>query len=146
MKTTLQHVRNLAVGAALLGLVFAPKGASAQSELDVGEAAAFMGAWGMSFQSDFGPLDFPLELADQGGKVAANVGLPDPTGAGGSGTVTVTDISRSGEALVLNYEFDAGGQLLPVSLSVTRDGEGLVAVFEVGGGQLSISGTGTRAN
>ena len=46
----------------------------------------------------------------------------------------------------MNYEFDAVGQLLPVSLTLTPNDEGLAAVFEIGGGQLSISGTGTRAN
>ncbi len=146
MKTTLLHVRRLAVAAAFLGLVFAPQGASAQSELDASEASAFMGSWSISFQSDFGAIEFPLELTDQGGKVAAKVGLPDFDGSGPGAPVDVTDLSRSGEGLVLNYEFDAQGQLVPVSLTLTPDGDGLAAVFDLADGALSIDGTGTRAN
>ncbi len=146
MKTTLLHVRRLAVAAALLGAIVSPRAVSAQSALDASEAGAFMGSWSVSLQSDFGPLEFPLELTDQGGKVAAMVGLPDPTGAGGGETVSVTDISRSGEGLVLNYEFDAQGQLVPVSLTLTPDGEDLAAVFDIGGGAFSAGGTAKRAS
>ena len=146
MKTTLLHVRRLAVAAAVLGVVVSPRAVSAQSELDASEASAFMGEWNISFQSDIGAIDFPLELTDQGGKVAAKVGLPDFDGSGPGAPVDVTDLSRSGEGLVLNYEFDAQGQLVPVSLTLTPDGEGLSAVFDLGGGAFSLSGSGTRAN
>ena len=145
MKTTLLHVRRLAVVAALLGVVVAPRAVSAQSELDASEATAFLGSWSVSFQSDFGAIEFPLELADQDGKVAATVGLPDFTGAGPGAPVAVTDLSRSGEGLVLNYEFDAG-QLVAVSLTLTPDGEDLAAVFDLAGGALSLSGTAKRAS
>ncbi len=146
MKATLLHVRRLALIAALLGVVVAPRAASAQSELDASEATAFLGSWSVSFQADFGAIEFPLELTDQDGKVAAEVGLPDFTGAGPGAPVAVTDLSRSGEGLVLNYEFDAQGNLVPVSLTLTPDGEGLTAVFDLAGGAFSLSGTGTRAN
>ncbi len=145
MKTTLLQVRRLAVAAALLGAVVAPRAASAQSQLDASEAAAFMGEWNISFQSDFGLIEFPLELTDQGGKVAAKVGLPDFDGSGPGAPVDVTDLSRSGEGLVMNYEFEAQGNLVPVSLTLTPDGEGLAAVFDLGGGAFSLSGTGTKA-
>ena len=146
MTSTLLHVRRLAVAVALLVAVVAPQAASAQSELDASEASAFMGEWNISFQSDFGPIEFSLELTDQGGKVAAKVGLPDFDGSGPGAPVDVTDLSRSGEGLVLNYEFDAQGQLVPVSLTLTPDGEGLAAVFDLADGAFSLSGTGTRAN
>lgn len=146
MKSTLLHVRRLAVAGALLVAVVSPRAASAQSELDASEASAFMGEWNISFQSDFGPVEFSLELTDQGGKVAAKVGLPDFDGSGPGDPVDVTDLRRSGEGLVLSYEFDAQGQLVPVSLTLTPDGEGLTAVFDLAGGAFSLSGTGTRAN
>ena len=144
MKSTLLHVRRLAVAVALLVAVVAPQAASAQSELDASEASAFMGEWNISFQSDFGPIEFPLELTDQGGKVAAKVGLPDFDGSGPGAPVDVTDLSRSGEGLVLNYEFDAQGQLVPVSLTLTPSGDDLTAVFEIGGGAFSAGGTAKR--
>ncbi len=142
MKTTLLHVRRLAVAAALLGAVVSPRAASAQSELDASEAGEFLGSWNLSLESDFGPIEFPLELEDQGGKVAANVGSPDPSG----GLTEVTDITRSGDDLVLRYDFDAQGQSVLVSLTLTPDDEGLVALFEIGDGAFSAGGTGTRVS
>ncbi len=146
MKTTLLHVRRLAVAAALLGAVVSPRAASAQSELDASEALAFMGEWTITMESPGGAFEFPVELTDQGGKVAAKVGLPDFDGSGPGAPVDVTDLRRSGEGLVLNYEFDAQGQLVPVSLTLTPDGEGLAAIFDLADGAFSLSGTGTRAN
>ncbi len=146
MKTTLLHARRLAVIAALLGVVVSPQAAYAQSELDTSEAGAFLGSWTVALESDFGPIAFPLELTDDGGKVAAKVGLPDPTGAGAGPPVAVTDITRSGEALVLNYEFDAEGNLVPVSLFLTPSDDGLAAVFEIADGAFSASGSATRAS
>ena len=146
MKSTLLHVRRLAVATALLGAVVLPRAASAQSELDASEAAAFMGEWSINLESPQGPFEFPVEIADQDGKVAVNVGTPDFTGAGAGAPVAVTDITRSGEGLVLSYEFDAGGQIVPVSSTLTPDGEGLAAVFDIADGAFSMSGTGTRAS
>ena len=142
MKSTLLHVRRLAVATALLGVVFSPRAVSAQSELDASEAEAFLGSWTFTLESDFGPIEFPLELEDQGGKVAANVGSPDPSG----GLTAVTDITRSGEDLVLRYDFDAQGQSVLVSLTLTPNDEGLLALFEIGDGAFSAGGTGTRVN
>jgi hypothetical protein len=141
MKTTLLHVRCLAVAAALLGAVVSPQAASAQSELDASEAGAFLGSWNLSLESDFGPIEFPLELEDQGGKVAGNVGSPDPSG----GLTEVTDITRSGDDLVLRYDFDAQGQSVLVSLILTPDDEGLLALFEIGDGAFSAGGMATKA-
>ncbi len=101
-----------------------------------------MGSWSVSLQSDYGPLEFPLELTDQGGKVAASVGSPDPAG----GLTPVTDITRSGEGLVLNYEFDAQGQLVPVSLTLTPDGEDLAAIFSIADGAFTADGSAKRAS
>jgi len=144
MKSTLLHVRRLAVAVALLVAVVAPQAASAQSELDASEAGAFLGSWAVSLQSDFGPIEFPLELTDQGGKVAASVGALDPSGGGGGEMTAVTDITKSGDGLVLRYDFDAQGQLVDVSLTLTPSGDDLTAVFEIGGGAFSAGGTAKR--
>jgi hypothetical protein len=143
MKSTLQ-ARRLAMAIALLGVVFSPRAASAQSELDASEAQAFLGTWTVSMETDFGGLEVEMKIEDQGGKVAASVGAPDPS-TGTTITTEITDIKRSGEDLVLAYELDAQGQLMPVSMTLTPDGESLIAVFDVGGGLFSASGSATRA-
>ena len=139
MKTTLVSARRLGVAAALLGVAFFPPAASAQSMLDTSEAEAFLGTWNIPLQTDFGPLDLELRIEDQGGKVAASVGSP-----GQDGMFDVTDITRSGENLVLTYELETEGEMLPLTLTLVPAGEGLRASFDVGG-QFSLSGTATRA-
>jgi hypothetical protein len=143
MKSTLQ-ARRLAMAIALLGVVFSPRAVSAQSKLDASEAQALLGAWTVSMETDFGGLEVEMKIEDQGGKVAASVGAPDPS-TGTTITTEITDIKRSGEDLVLAYELDAQGQLMPVSMTLTPDGESLIAVFDVGGGLFSASGSATRA-
>ena len=134
MKSTLLHVRRLAVAGALLVAVVSARAASAQSELDASEASAFMGEWSISFHAVLRPVDFSLELTDQGGKVAAKVGLPDFDGSGPGDPgdpVDVTDRRRSGEGLVLSYEFDAQGNLVPVSCTLHHGGGGLSAWLDL---------------
>ena len=139
MKTTLA-ARRLAVAAALLGVAFFPLAASAQSMLDTSEAEAFLGTWDIPLQTDFGPLVVELRIEDQGGKVAASVGAP-----GQDGMFDVTDITRSGENLVLTYELETEGEMLPLTLTLVPAGEALRASFDIGG-QFSLSGTATRAD
>lgn len=138
MKDMPLHMRRLAVAAALLGVVFSPTVASAQSDLDASEAEAFMGEWMISLDTDFGAFDIDLKIEDQGGKVAVTIGSAE------QGMVEVTDITRSGEGLVPSYEIDAQGQMFPVSVVLTPDGEGLVASFDFGG-QFSADAAATRA-
>ena len=141
MKTTLLHVRRLVMVAALLGVVVAPQAASAQSALDSSEAMAFIGSWTISMQGEFA-FEFPLVLEDQGGKVAANVGGFDPS----AGMTAVTDITRSGEGILLRYEIDAQGQIVPASLMITPRDDGHAAIFEIADGAFSVDGTATKAN
>ena len=139
MSTKLRQVCRLAVAAALMGVVFFPRVASAQSELDAAEADAFLGTWSVSMDTDFGAFDIDLKIEDQGGKVAASVSLPE------QGVTEVTDITRSGEDLVLSYEVDGQGQLILVSVVLTLgpDGDVLTADFDFGG-FVSFTGSGTR--
>ena len=141
MKTTLLYVRRLTVVAALLGVVVSPRAASAQSQLDTSEATAFIGSWTISMQGDFA-FEFPLVLEDQGGKVAANVGGFDPS----AGMTAVTNITRSGEGILLRYDIDAQGQIVPASLEITPSGDGFVALLEIADGAFTVDGTATKAN
>jgi len=129
------------VAAALLGAVFSPVSASAQSILGTSDAEAFLGNWNIALEAEFGGFDVDLKIEDQGGKVAASVT------SGQGGTEGVTSIARSGEDVVLTYEMDYQGQQLPVSVTLTLgpDGEGFTADFDFGG-QLSASGVATPAD
>jgi hypothetical protein len=139
MKRSRAETLGLVVATALCAAML-PSHATAQSELDVAEAQAFMGKWVISMQTDFGPFQMDLDLADQAGKVAASIGSPEM-----GGTQPVTDITRSGESLMLEFEADAQGQVFDVSVALVPNGENLIVLFEVGTGEFSSSGVATRA-
>ncbi len=139
MKRSRAKTLGLAMATALCAALL-PSLAAAQSELDVAQAQAFMGKWVISMQTDFGPFQMDLDLVDQGGKVAASIGSPEM-----GGTQPVTDITRSDESLVLEFEADAQGQVFDVSVALVPNGENLIVLFEVGTGEFSASGIATRA-
>ena len=132
--------RRLAMGLALAGALVAPIQASAQSELDIAEAQAFLGSWVIAMETDFGPMVINMTIEDRSGKVGANVGSAEM-----GGMVDVTDITRSGESLVLRYDIDAQGQLVDVSMSLAPDGENLATVIEAAAGQFMTTAVATRA-
>jgi hypothetical protein len=140
MSTKVLVARRHAVAIALVGALVAPVQASAQSELDVAQAQAFLGSWVIAMETDFGPMTINMSIVDQSGKVAASVGSPEM-----GGMVDVTDITRSGENLVLRYDIDAQGQLVDVSMSLAPDGENLATVIEAAAGQFMTTAVATRA-
>jgi hypothetical protein len=139
MKRSRAKSMGLAVATALCAAVL-PGHTAAQSQLDVAQAQAFLGKWVVSMQTDFGPFQMDLDVADQEGKVAASIGSPEM-----GGSQPVTDITRSGESLVLKFEADAQGQIIAVAVTLEPNGENLDVWFEVGTGEFSASGVGTRA-
>ena len=139
MKRSRAKSMGLAVATALCAAVL-PGHAAAQSKLDVAQAEAFLGKWVISMQTDFGPFHMDLDVADQEGKVAASIGSPEM-----GGSQPVTDITRSGESLVLKFEADAQGQIIAVAVTLEPNGENLDVWFDVGTGEFSASGVGTRA-
>ena len=107
------------------------------SELDVSEAEGFMGMWSLSLQSDQGPFDYSLDLKDMGGKVAATLNNDF------LGESTVTDITKVGDDLTLKWEGDMQGQVIPLTLTLTPDGDGLKAMLDFAG-MAQMDGTGSR--
>ena len=145
MNDKLHHTGRLAAVAVLLGAILSPLAASAQSELDSSEASAFLGEWLVALDTDFGAFDMDLSITDQGGKVAVTITTPDP--AGGAPTATeITDVSKSGDDLVLNYDLDAQGQLITVSVTLEPDGDDLKAAFDFGGQFFADGGATRKAN
>ncbi|MEE8129216.1 MAG: hypothetical protein V3T48_02935 [Vicinamibacterales bacterium] len=107
------------------------------SELDVSEAEPFMGMWSLSFESGQGPLDYSLDLKDMDGKVAATLNSDF------FGESMVTDITKDGDDLTLKWEGDMQGQVIPLTLTLTPDGDGLTAMLDFAG-MTQMDGTVTR--
>lgn len=123
--------------AALTLLAVPSTGVSAQSQLDASQATAFMGSWSLSFDSPQGTLVMELEVTNSSGKVAASIGSQMM----GGGMQEVTDVSLAGGSLVLQYDFDAQGQIVPVALTLAPDG---AATMDFADGAFTMSGQGTK--
>jgi len=115
-----------------------PLRVAAQSELDVSQAQEFMGHWLVTFEADQGSLLVELDLQDEGGKVAVEVTTIQ------LGTQKVTDVTRSEDTLQLQWEADAQGQLIPVRVEITPQGEELAVLLDIGDGQFLADGVGAR--
>jgi len=119
---------------ALSGLVVAQEA----SMLDVSDASGFMGEWVLNMETPRGNRERNLALTDVGGKVAAELS------GGRGGAVSVTDISKSGSDLVLSFEFERQGNTIPVTLTLSLDGDTLTATQDVNNGTFTMSGTGSK--
>ena len=121
---------------ALLAMVsVVPTGGQNVSDLAVSDAEAFIGDWDVVMQTPQGDATVQLSLDDVDGKVMATVTNEV------AGTVNVSDISRSGESLILTYAADMQGQPISVSATLTWSGEGLDVSFDFGG-QFTMVGKG----
>ena len=128
------------VAAALVvtALLFVPLAARAQSPASPGDAAAFIGSWALSLEGPMGPLDLDLTLTAEGEGVVGEIG-------GGQLPMSkVTDISKVMDNLVLNFELDAQGMVVPATVTLTPDGAGLTVNFSIADGQFMMDGTGTK--
>ena len=128
----------VATSLALGSMLPHPQAALTQSDLDASEAEAFLGSWDLSLPTEMGAFHLDLEIQDQGGRVAASLGSEE------AGVEEITDIERSGDLLVLRYEIAAQGQLVPVALTLERDGEQLNADFDYARGMFRFAAVATR--
>lgn len=138
MRMTSIHARRLALCAALVAAVASP--ASAQSQLDTSQAQAFLGNWTVPLVTDMGAMTMELNIVDQGGKVAAAFGSADL-----GGMQDVTDITRAGESLQMNFFVDAQGQSIDIALVLTREGEELNVDLAAMGGSFTANAKATRS-
>ena len=119
-------------------LALAPIGfAQEASELDVSEAEGFIGMWTLSLESDQGPFDSSLDVKDMDGKVAATFSNDF------MGETMVADITIDGDVLNLKWEGDMQGMLMPLTLTLTPDGDGMKASLDIAG-FVQMDGTATR--
>ncbi len=118
--------------------VSGPVVAQEASMLDVSDASGFLGEWVLNMETPRGNRERNLALTDVGGKVAAELS------GGRGGTVSVTDISKSGSDLVLSFEFDRQGNTVPITLTLGLDGDMLTATQDVNNGMFTMSGIGSK--
>lgn len=133
--------RAIAALAVALFLAAVPGTASAQSALNSSEAQVFLGSWTLDMTSDMGNFSMGLALTDRAGKVGAVLDFPDA-----GMTQEITDVTKSGEDLVLAFVGNAQGQTFDAVVTLTPTGANAVDVyFDIAAGMFAMTGTGTKA-
>lgn len=126
------------IGTLALALVLSPLVVSAQ--LASADAGSFMGSWTLTLDSPQGPLEQNVVLKDEGGKAVAELSSqiqPD--------TQKVTDVTRDKDSLVMKFAGNFQGTPFDAMLTMTPDGTDKVkVVFDINGGQFSMTGTGVK--
>ena len=106
--------------------------------LTTADAGKFMGTWLLTLDSPQGPFVLTMALTDADGKVACEL-TSDAMPA-----QKVTDISKSGNDLVLKYQGDFQGQAFAAKITLTPIDDKLAVNFDVMDGQFLMTGVGTK--
>ena len=99
-----------------------------------GNAASFIGDWTVSAEGQQGPVQIPLTIKVDAGKVVASLSM------GGQGT-QISDITVNGKTLILKYTFDYQGNGIDAAVSLTQAGDKVTAEIAFAGGAYTMSGT-----
>jgi hypothetical protein len=121
-------------------LAASPLMAVAQTGVAAADAGPFMGNWVVSLSSPMGDLTMNVAVSANGDKVATAItgdalvpGKPD-----------AAEISKTGNALVMNYTGEAGGMELPVTLTFTPDADKMKVKCSIMSGAFEMDGTATK--
>jgi hypothetical protein len=128
----------LALAFGLLLAAVSPAGA--QTTVPAADAAKFMGSWALTFaEGPQGPFNVTATVTADNGQTAAEVSSDfDPT------PIKVKSIAKAGDNLVLNYTAGPDGTFA-IKLTLTPDtGDKVKSKLEVGDGQFSMDGAGTK--
>ncbi len=87
--------------------------------LDTAEIEPFLGEWVLEALTDRGSLNSLITFSDDDGKATADFYLARLADD------IVENITRTETGLLLKWDLDLGGQIVPVELELARDGDGL---------------------
>jgi hypothetical protein len=112
--------------------------AAAQTPAASADVLKFMGAWVLTLESPQGSFSMTFTLSDKDGKAAgeltSDIAPPQP----------ITDITKSGDDLVLKYEGNFQGQAFAAKITLTPIEDKLTVAFDVMDGQFMMSGMGVK--
>ena len=119
-------------------LVMSPLAGFAQ--LAPADAGAFMGSWTITLDTPQGAFDQSLVVKEEAGKVVAEMSnqmQPE--------VQKVTDVTKSGTDLVLKFSGNFQGNPFDATVTLTPESDDKAKVlFDVNGGQFSMSGSGVK--
>jgi hypothetical protein len=129
----------LGIGVAVMLCFAATAIATAQEALKPADVEKFMGTWALNLDSPQGSFAMNFALTEKEGKITGELtsDIAPPQ--------EVTDITKSGEDLVLKYAGNFQGNAFDAKITMTPSGDNAVnLVFDVNAGQFMMNGTGTK--
>ena len=102
--------------------------------LDTAEIEAFLGEWVLEALTAQGSLNSLITFSDDDGKASADFYLARLADD------IVENISRTESGLLLKWDLELGGQVVPVELDLARDGDGLVGQLRTAFFEATIKG------
>lgn len=119
-------------------IVCSPLAVGAQSSLAAADAAKFLGTWAVDMNTPQGAFTMNLNLTDKGGKVAGEIS------ADVMPSQEITDITKSGEDLVLKYASEVQGQSFNVKITMSVQGSKGKVTFDAADGQFVMDGSASK--
>lgn len=111
---------------------------TAQAPATAADAARFVGDWTITLDTPNGAMPMDLKVKSEEGKVLGEAGSAE------MGVTPITDISKSGESLVLKYAIDFQGTPVPIKITLTPAGEKMSFYFDAADGQFVLEGAAAK--
>ncbi len=105
--------------------------------LSSGDAKAWMGDWALTIEGGRGPQERTLTVKDMAGRVAATMG------GGRGGPIEITDVSKTGNDLVLKFKQTGRGGEVDVVMTLMMQADGTLKVSQMLGTDTR-TGTGKK--
>ena len=125
------------IAATLAALVLLPITTAAQA-ITAADAKPFLGAWVLMLETPQGTMPMNVAVKNTEGKITGEIAsdqLPAQTSS---------DLSKTGESLLMRYNLDFQGTAIPVALTLTpKDGKMNFAI-DFAQGQFMLSGEATK--
>ncbi len=121
---------------AALAVALLPTFASA--DVATADAAAYMGAWGLTFDGPMGPIEFTVTFSDNAGQVAAKVE------GGEMGSPAIKSITKAADGITLAFDLDIQGMVIPTKLTVNPSGTDAKGNLDIMDGMFSAPGAGKK--
>ena len=102
---------------------------------DTAEIESFLGEWVLEVLTQQGSLNSLITFLDDDGKATADFYLARLA------DLEIENIGRTDTGVVLKFDLEFGGQIVPVDMELQRDGDGLVGKLETGFFNADIKGT-----
>lgn len=125
------------IAATLAALVVLPVTTAAQA-VTAADAKPFLGAWVLMLETPQGAMPMNVAIKNTEGKIVGEMSsdqLPSQTSS---------DLSKTGESLLVKYTLDFQGQAIPVALTLTPKEGKMNFALDFAQGQFMLSGEATK--